>query len=194
MPEPLIGETAPFAPRGEILGADSGPLPPAEFPEKDEPKRSKRTPIVLGISAAVVLLAAGSVAALRWKKTHGQNVQVTQATVQKPAAPAAKPSPLGVTDVGLGVPDYPGATEDDIPQTVDTVSARFIQVTFHTADPDVAVVAFYRDKLGKDVNVMALGEQTILNAGSGNNTVTMMMVPDVGKTKVTVIHTLRKGN
>jgi hypothetical protein len=77
---------------------------------------------------------------------------------------------------------------------VDTASARFVQVTFHTADPDVAVVAFYREKLGKDVNVMALGEQTILNAGSGNNTVTMMMVPDLGNTKVTVIHTMRKGS
>ena len=190
----MPGETAPFAPHGEILGADSGPLPPVEAPEKDETKRSKRTPIVLGVAAAAVLLAAGSGAALRWKKMHGQNVPVAQVTAQKPAAPAPKPAPVGVTDVGLGVPDYPGATEEDTPQTVDTASARFVQGTFYTADPDFAVVAFYRGKLGKEVSVMALGEQTILNAGSGNNTVTMMMVPEIGKTKVTVIHTLRKGS
>jgi len=191
----MSGETVPFAPYGEILGADSGPLPPVEAPEKEESKGSKRKPIVLAILAAVVLLAAGSVAAFRWKKMHRQiGLVVTQAAAQNPAVPAAKPAPLGVAESGLGVPDYPGATEDDIPQTVDTASARFVQVTFHTADPDVAVVAYYREKLGKDVSVMALGEQTILNAGSGNNTVTMMIAPDAGTTKVTVIHTLRKGS
>jgi tRNA1(Val) A37 N6-methylase TrmN6 len=55
------------------------------------------------------------------------------------------------------------------------------------------VTAFYQGKLGNALSVMSLGDETILNYGSGNNTVTMMVDSENGKTKINAIHTVTQG-
>ena len=68
-------------------------------------------------------------------------------------------------------------------------TSKVVQAAYWTSDPVSSVTAFYQSKLGSGLNVMGLGGETIMNYGSGNNTVTMMVDSESGKTKVNVIHT-----
>jgi len=97
----------------------------------------------------------------------------------------------GVSAQDLGVPLYPGATQDSTASsTVTNGTTHVVQATFWTTDPVSSVTAFYQSKLGNSLNVMGLGDETIMNYGSGSNTVTMMVDSENGKTKINAIHTV----
>jgi hypothetical protein len=105
-------------------------------------------------------------------------------TVTNGTAPA-------LTAQDLGVPLYPGATFDDSASaTVVNGTTKAVQATYWTTDPVSSVTAFYQSKLGSGLTVMGLGDETILDYGGGNNTVTIMIDSESGKTKMNVIHTL----
>jgi hypothetical protein len=99
-----------------------------------------------------------------------------------------------VTAQDIGVPLYPGATQDtDSSQTTASNTTRVAQATFWTGDPVSSVTAFYQGKLGDSLTVMGLGDETIMNYGGGNNAVTLMVDSENGKTKINVIHSVTKG-
>jgi hypothetical protein len=148
--------------------------------------------IVLGLVAVVVVVFVGLL--VIGMIVNQRNLQNQAAQNSQGTTPAATATPA-ITANDLGLPLYPGATLDSggAQRTV-TSSAVVVQATLWTSDPVSSVTAYYQSAMGSQVTVMGLGDETILSAGGGNNTVTMMIDSESGKTKMLTIHTVTNGN
>jgi hypothetical protein len=143
----------------------------------------------------------GTLAYIGWRVSKAATAGITinssgnGATVTVPGVgTVATGTSATVTAQDIGVPLYPGATQDtDSSQTTASNTTRVVQATFWTGDPVSSVTAFYQGKLGDSLTVMGLGDETIMNYGGGNNAVTMMVNSENGKTKINVIHSVTKG-
>ena len=179
------------------------PLPPAAYgqvgayPVLPPKKSGGALKVVLIVIAVVVGLGVLGFGALVLIGLHAaKTVNATNggtgvtATVPGVGTVTTGTAPA-LTAQDLGVPLYPGATFDaSASATVVNGTTKAVQATYWTTDPVSAVTAFYQSKLGSGLTVMGLGDETILDYGGGNNTVTIMMDSESGKTKMNVIHSI----
>jgi cytoskeletal protein RodZ len=177
-----------------------GAIYPSTAPLPVKKKKSLAMKIVLSLVAVVVggFLLLVLIGYFVQRKQNagsatpgGQAAPATTGTAPTtPSAPttATVPSVPNAPTPNIGVTLYPGATLDpSASQTVVNGTTTVVQATYWTSDPVTSVTSFYQ---ASAVDVMALGTETILNFGSGNNRVTMMVDADSGKTKMNVIHTI----
>jgi hypothetical protein len=185
-------------------GAPQAAPPPPGYPVAPTRSSGGALKIVLIVVAVVVgigILGVGTLAYIGWRVSKAATAGITinssgnGATVTVPGVgTVATGTSATVTAQDIGVPLYPGATQDtDSSQTTASNTTRVVQATFWTGDPVSSVTAFYQGKLGDSLTVMGLGDETIMNYGGGNNAVTMMVNSENGKTKINVIHSVTKG-
>ena len=178
----------------------AAPPPVAYYPAMQPAKSPSALKIVLIVIATVIglgVLGFGALVFIGWRAAKSINVTNNGNGVTAPA-PATSPATTGtapaLTAQDLGVPLYPGATLDPSgSSTIANGTTKVVQATYWTTDPVSSVTSFYQSKLGSGLNVMGLGGETIMNYGSGGNTVTMMVDSENGKTKMNVIHTFTPG-
>lgn len=156
--------------------------------------------VVLIVVATVVglgVLGFGALVFIGWRaaKSITTTNNGTGATTTVPGVGTVTTGTAAkVTDQDLGVPLYPGASMDaSASSTIAKGTTKVVQATYWTTDPVSSVTSFYQAKLGSGLNVMALGDETIMSYGGGNNTVTLMVDSESGKTKMNVIHTVTQG-
>jgi hypothetical protein len=203
---PIVAAAAPAQPVPPVI-QQVAPLP-VGYTVAPPAKSGGALKIVLIVVAVVVglgILGVGTLAFIGWRAAKaittaaGQGITVSNgnngSTVTVPGVGSVTTgTSAGVTAQDLGVPLYPGATQD--PSSSSTLAkgtTRVVQAMFWTNDPVSSVTAFYQGKLGNALSVMSLGDETIMNYGSGNNTVTMMVDSENGKTKINAIHTVTQG-
>jgi hypothetical protein len=176
------------------------------YPAMPPPKSASTLKIILIVIATVVglgVLGLGALVFIGWRaqkavtvSTNGSSAPVS-APGSTPATTGAAPAATtgtALTEQDLGVPLYPGAVMDSSESsTVVNGKTKVVQAMYLTTDPVSSVTSFYQTKLGSGLNVMGLEGETIMNYGSGNNTVTMMVDSENGKTKINVIHTVIQG-
>jgi cytoskeletal protein RodZ len=176
---------------------------PSAYP-KVKKKMHWALKIALGVVGFIVLAFVGLLVlgmVLNHKAQVAQTQAAPAATSSTPAstAPAASTSATTsgttISAGDLGLPLYPGSTLDPSGMSIIVNGAtRVVQATLWTSDSPSTVAGYYQNQLGNQVSVLGLGDETILSAGSGNNTVTMMMNSENGKTKMNVVHTMPSGN
>jgi hypothetical protein len=172
-------------------------MPPvAAYPVAVQPKGPSVLKVVFIVIAVIVgigILGIGALAFIGYRAekaiqvtNNGKSVSTTVPGIGTVTTGAAST----LTEQDLGIPLYPGATMDpSASSTVVNGKTKVVQATYWTTDPVSSVTSFYQGKLGSGLNVMGLGDETIMSYGSGNNTVTMMLDSESGKTKMNVIHT-----
>jgi len=192
---PSCGTPIAAAPAAPVQAA---PPPVASYPTMPPPKSSSSVlKIVLIVIAVVVglgVLGIGTLAFIGWRVAKSASVTSNGNGGVSVSVPGGGSITTGtastLTEQDLGVPLYPGASLDTAgSSTIVRGTSKVVQAAYWTSDPVSSVTAFYQSKLGSGLNVMGLGGETIMNYGSGNNTVTMMVDSESGKTKVNVIHT-----
>jgi cytoskeletal protein RodZ len=170
------------------------------------PAAKKKSHLVLKIVLSVVgvvflgfvgLIILGNHVIQTQKQAAAQAAQAasnsTPAAANGPASVATGVVTLTAKD--LGMPLYPGATVDPGgTQTTSTATMHVVNATLWTVDSVSSVTQYYQNQLGSQVTVMGLGSETILSVGGGNNTATMMIDSENGKTKMVVIHSTKTGN
>jgi hypothetical protein len=168
-------------------------------PPKSSSSALKIILIVIAVVVGLGVLGFGALLFIGWRvsksATVNGNANGNGVSVSVPGGgsiTAGTPSTL--TEQDLGVPLYPGASLDTAGSaTIVRGTTKVVQATYWTTDPVSSVTSFYQGKLGSGLNVMGLGSETIMNYGSGNNTVAIMVDADSGKTKINVIHSFTPG-
>jgi len=208
---PLTSATGCCASCGAPIAAVAAPAqqtapPPASYPVAPAKSSGGAVKIILIVVAVIVglgILGLGSLAYIGWRVskavTANGGVKVTSSgtgsTVTVPGVgTVTSGTSATVTAQDIGVPLYPGATQDTgSSSTTANGTTRVVQAMFWTSDPVSSVTAFYQGKLGSSLTSMSLGSETIMNYGGGNNAVTIMVDTENGKTKINVIHTVTQG-
>ena len=189
-----------------LAGATASTSDPVHAGYAPPPAAKKKSHLVLKIVLSVVgvvllgfvgLIILGNHVIQTQKQAAAQAAQADSNSA--PAVPngsaSAATDAVALTAKDLGMPLYPGATVDPGgTQTTSTATMHVVNATLWTVDPVSSVTQYYQNQLGSQVTVMGLGSETILSVGAGNNTATMMIDSENGKTKMVVIHSTKIGN
>lgn len=204
---PIVAAAPPQPPVAAVPPVYSVPPAPVGYPTQNvypPPKSSGGAlKVILIIVAVVVVLGLAGVAVVgygAWKVSHAIQVNDNNgkgATVSLPGVGTISAGGTVASDADLGVPAYPGATQQQGGMNMDSAAASMVMAHFTTTDSMSQVVDFYKSKLGDSAVVASSGEGTVINSGADDQNRIMVTIgpgsgDDAGKTTIVVMHTKKK--
>ncbi len=155
--------------------------------------------IVVAVVIAIGVVSAGAMGFMAWRvaKSVKVNDNGNGATMSLPGVGTLSAGDSVANDADLGVPAYPGATQEKGGMNLNSGSASMVMAHFVTSDSPSQVVDFYKSKMGEGTVSVDTGNGTVLNSGGQDTDRVMVTIgpgsgDDAGKTTIVVMHTKKK--
>jgi len=172
---------------------------PAAPPAKSSGSALKIILIIVLVVVGLGVLGACAVGFMAWRvaRTIKADANGNTATVSLPGVGTISEGDNSATAGDLGVPIYPGATQEKGGMNMDSGAASMVMAHFSTSDSMGQVVDFYKGKMGVGSVAVATGNGTVLNSGGADTDRIMVTVgpgsgDDSGKTTIVIMHTRKK--
>lgn len=151
--------------------------------------------IVVAVFVLLGILVVSAFGYFAWRIAHTVRVNKDKVTVTVPGSggfSASTGDNYSASD--LGVDPYPGAKTAKGGMRMTLPTGTMITAVYITSDSKDQVLAFYKDKLGKDVSTVDTSEGAILTLKKSDQeqvmvTITANSSDNEGKTQITIVHT-----
>jgi len=157
--------------------------------------------IVLIAVGALIVLVVGSAIMGWWTVSRHVDVDTRgdRVSIQTPAGKIEVGQMTKVTEAELGVPIYPGATEDVGAWRATSKEGSYGQYVFKTSDSASQVVAFYKEKLGDRVSsVFESADSALIHIAEDDRkeaiTITVGRDESENKTTIAILRAISKKN
>ncbi len=184
--QPVAPPVAPPAvPPPNMAGV---PPQPGAYPVYPQKSSNSALKIILIVIAVIVVLGVGAAGIAGYIAYRAIHAAGSSLSIGKNAA---------VDESDLGVAIYPGATHIDAGGMKMKVGNNLVvSSAYTTSDPANSVVAFYRDKLGSNVqeNANSASGTSLVSStvdGGTKESIVVTVTPDSsgGTTKIMIVHT-----
>jgi hypothetical protein len=173
-------------------------VPPAQPVYAPPPKQGssalKIVLIIVGIFVGIGILGAAVVGYSIYRVAHAIRASSNgQVSINVPGSGFSANTAQSVNPSDLGIAVYPGATQGKGGLHMTIAGKSMVSATFLTSDSTDQVIAFYKDKVGPNGQVITTGNGGVISMTSGSDSIsiTVSQNPNTngGKTQFIIIHT-----